>query len=213
MRITVFGAAGNVGKRVVDEALSRGHQVTAVVRRAGRFEQLNAALKAGIGDVGNLNDVLRLSEGQDLVISATRPPKGCESELIASTRCLLTASEQSGVRLLLVGGAASLTVPGSQGTLVVDDPKFVSPAWKDIALACLAQYKLCSENANLDWTYLSPPALIMPGQRSGKYRLGNDELIVDTEGNSQISLEDFAVALMDEAERPQYRQKRFTVAY
>ncbi|MCJ8282804.1 MAG: NAD(P)H-binding protein [Rivularia sp. ALOHA_DT_140] len=218
MRITVFGAAGNVGKRVVNEALARGHEVTAVVRNPARFNELNPSAKACVGDAGNVDDVVRLSTGQDLVISATRPPKGNESELVEITTSLLTGLEKSGVRLLLVGGAGSLTVPNSDGSLVVDDPNFVSPAWRDIALACVAQFNVCSSNTLVDWTYLCPPALLAPGERTGNFRLGNDELLIDAEGISKISMEDFSVALIDEAEFPRFKGNRFkgnrfTVAY
>jgi putative NADH-flavin reductase len=213
MKITVFGAAGNVGTRVINEALSRGHEVTAVVRSASRINQLNPLVKAVLGDASKVEDVVRLSEGQDLLVSATRPAKGSESDLIAITKSLLAGLAQTGVRLLLVGGAASLTVPNSNGTLVVNDPNFVGPGWLDIALACLEQYKVCAADNQVDWSYLSPPALILPGQRTAKFRLGNDELILDQQGKSTISLEDFAVALIDEAEQPKQQRRRFTVAY
>ena len=213
MKITVFGAAGNVATRVIDEALSRGHKVTAVVRSASRIDELNPLVKAVLGDASKVEDVIRLSEGQDLVVSATRPAKGNESELISITKSLLEGLAQTGARLLLVGGAASLTVPNSNGTLVVDDPNFVGPGWLDIALACLAQYKICAANNQVNWSYISPPALILPGERTAKFRLGNDELLLDQLGNSKISLEDFAVALIDEAEQPKQQRRRFTVAY
>lgn len=213
MRITVFGAAGNVSKRVIDEALSRGHEVTAVVRSASRFDEINPLAKTELGDASKVEDVIRLSEGQDLVVSATRPAQGSESDLITITHSLLAGLAQSGTRLLLVGGAASLTVPNSNDTLVVNDPNFVGPAWLDIALACLEQYNVCAANTEVDWTYMSPPALILPGERTANFRVGNDELLIDEQGNSKISLEDFAVALIDEAEQPKQLRRRFTVAY
>ena len=213
MKITVFGAAGNIGKRVINEALSRGHEITAVLRSASSIDGLSPLVKTKLGDASKVEDVVRLSEGQDLVVSATRPAAGSESELITITESLLTGLAQTGVKLLLVGGAASLTVPNSNGTLVVNDPQFVSPAWLDIALACLEQYKICAANSQVDWTYMSPPALILPGERTANFRLGNDELILDEQGHSKISLEDFAVALIDEAEQPKSQRKRFTVAY
>lgn len=212
MRITVFGAAGNVGSRVVAEALSRGHKVTAVVRDPARFHELHPAADARVGDAGNVDDVAQLSAGQDVVISATRPAPGNERELAAAAKALLAGLAQTGARLLVVGGAGSLTVPGAGGKTVIDDPNFPAD-WRDIALACNDQLEACRSEARVDWTYLSPPALLEPGARTGAYRLGTDELLVDARGNSKISMEDLAVALLDEAERPKHHRTRFTVAY
>ncbi|MFP3920889.1 MAG: NAD(P)-dependent oxidoreductase [Dichotomicrobium sp.] len=213
MKITVFGATGNVGSRTVAEALSRGHKVTAVIRDPAGAEELPTGVTAQQGDAASTDDVAELSAGQDVVISATRPAAGRESELVRMARALLDGVGQTGVRLLLVGGAGSLRVPDANGTLAVDDPRFVPAAWRDIALACVAQYEVCRAETGADWTYLSPPALLTPGERTGSYRLGADTLLVDAEGRSAISMEDFAVALLDEAEQPRHRRQRFTVAY
>ncbi|MEV5380734.1 NAD(P)-dependent oxidoreductase [Streptomyces nondiastaticus] len=212
MRITVFGAAGNVGSRVVAEALSRGHHVTAVVRDAARFPELPAAAEARTGDASNPDDVARLSAGQDLVIGATRPAPGSERQLVAATEGLLAGLARTGVRLLLVGGAGSLTLPGTEGTTVIDGPGFPAD-WRPIALACNDQLAACRADQEVDWAYLSPAALLEPGERTGRYRLGKDELLVDAEGVSAISMEDLSVALLDEAERPAHHRARFTVAY
>lgn len=212
MRITVFGATGNVGSRVVAEALSRGHDVTAVVRDPARLHQLPAAAHGRLGDAANIEEVASLSAGQDLVISATRPAPGREHELVATTRALLAGLARTGVRLLLVGGAATLTVPGTGGTTVIDAPDFPA-SWRPIALACADQLAVCRADTEVDWAYLSPAALLEPGERTGSYRMGADELLVDAEGRSMISMEDFAVALLDEAERPKHHRARFTVGY
>ena len=213
MKMTIFGAAGNVGKRVIDEAIMRGHEVTAVLRNPSRATELNPAANVVIGEADNVNDVVRLSMGQDIVISATRPPQGEENQLVTTAQSLLSGLAQTKVRLLLVGGAASLIIPNSQGTLVVDDINLVPLAWRDIALACLAQHKLCQKDESVEWSYLSPPAMISSGKRTGIFRLGNDELLVDEHGNSAISFEDFAIALVDEAEQQNHSKNRFTVAY
>ncbi|UNO39211.1 NAD(P)H-binding protein [Streptomyces sp. MST-110588] len=213
MRIVVFGAAGNVGSRVVAEALSRGHEVTAVVRDPARFRELPATAVPRTGDAADAEDVAGLSAGQDVVISATRPAPGGERQLVTTTEALLDGVARTGVRLLLVGGAATLTVPGSGGTTVLDTPGFLPAAWRDIALACAAQHAVCQAGTRADWAYLSPPAILEPGERTGHYRLGGDELLVDAEGRSAISMEDLAVALLDEAERPKHHRTRFTVAY
>ena len=212
MRITVFGAAGNVGSRVVAEAVSRGHEVTAVVRDRARFHELHAAVSARAGDAANVEDVAELSAGQDAVISATRPAPGHESELVIATKALLAGIAGTGARLLVVGGAGSLTLPGAGALRVSDDPNFPAP-WMDIALACNDQLEVCRTEAGVDWAYLSPAALLEPGERTGSYRLGTDELLIDAEGNSTISMEDLAVALIDEVERPRHHRARFTVAY
>ena len=212
MRITVFGAAGNVGSRLVAEAMLRGHEVTAIVRDPARFHELHAGARPRTGDAGNAEDVAALSVGEDVVISATRPPRGRENELVATARALLAGVARSGARLLVVGGAGNLLVPGAGGTTVIEEPNFPA-AWRSIAQACAEQLEVCRANADVDWAYLSPAALLEPGTRTGKYRLGKDELLVDAEGKSEISMEDLAVALLDEVERPQHHRVRFTVAY
>lgn len=213
MRITVFGAAGMVGSRVVTEALRRGHEVTAVVRNPARFPELDAAARARAGDAGRAADVAALSAGQDLVISATRPVPGREGELADTARSLLTGLARTGVRLLLVGGAGSLVVPGTGGQRVIDGPDFPA-SWRPIALACDDQLAAChADTQGADWAYLSPPARLEPGVRTGGYRVGTDELLVGAGGDSAISMEDLAVALLDEAERPRHHRTRFTVGY
>jgi putative NADH-flavin reductase len=153
-----------------------------------------------------------VSAGQDVVVTATRPPAGHEGELAAVAASLLTGLAGTGVRLLVVGGAGSLTVPGSGGTLVVDDPRYVPPEWRAIALARTDQLAVFRGNTDLDWAYPSPPAILEPGRRTGRYRSGTDELLTDPAGDSTISMEDLAVTLVDEAETPRHRRTRFTVA-
>ncbi|MEU4118625.1 NAD(P)H-binding protein [Kitasatospora sp. NPDC028055] len=212
MRITVFGATGNVGRRVVAEALARGHEVTAVVRNPAKPHGLPATVTLAVGDADEPADVARIAAGQDLVVAATRPAPGREHELAATTRGLLAGLAGTGVRLLAVGGAGSLTVPGTDGTILVESPGFPAEI-RPIALACSEQLELYRADGEVDWTYLSPAALLEPGVRTGRFRLGRDELLVDADGNSAISMEDLAVALLDEAEQPVHRRARFTAAY
>ncbi|MEM7138035.1 MAG: NAD(P)H-binding protein [Myxococcota bacterium] len=211
MRITVFGAAGSVGGRAVAEALHRGHEVTAVVRNPKRFSEVPAGAIARVGDASSVEDVVALSAGQDVVISATRPAPGRERDLVTTTKALMDGLRQTRVRLLLVGGAASLKVPGAN-RIVVDDPVLVPPALQAIAQACNEQLEACRVESTVDWTYLSPPAVLEPGERTGRYRTGSDTLVVDPDGRSHLSVEDLAVALLDEVESPQHRRARFTVA-
>lgn len=216
MRITIFGATGAVGSRTVQEALSRNHEVTAVGRNPERLQALAdslaaaGALQVRQGDASDAADVARLSLGQDVVISATRPVAGREDELAVAAKGLVGGLGGSGVRLLIVGGAASLTLPGDPGTLLVDGPGFPVEL-RPIALACNEQLDVIRGGDEVDWTYLSPPALLEPGVRTGSYRVGRDELLVGPDGTSYLSMEDFAVALLDEAERPRHRRLRFTV--
>ncbi|MCF2527530.1 NAD(P)-dependent oxidoreductase [Yinghuangia soli] len=213
MRITVFGAAGSVGSRVAAEASARGHEVTGVVRSRARLAELPSGVHGRVGDAAEPQDVARLAAGQDLVVSATRPAPGQEAELVAATRGLLAGLAGSGVRLLLVGGAGSLRIPGGGGLTVVDGPDF-PPSWRPIALACNDQLDaVTADSGAVDWAYLSPPAILEPGERTGAYRLGTDELVVAADGTSSISVEDLAVALVDEAERPKHHRVRFTVGY
>jgi putative NADH-flavin reductase len=213
MRVTVFGAAGTVGSRVVAEALARGHEVTAVVRAPARAPEPPAPARLRAGDAARAEEVAELSAGQDVVIAATRPAPGREDELVAVTRALLAGVAGSGARLLVVGGAGTLTVPGSGGRTVREDPVLCPPAWRPIAAAGAEQLAVCRTETRADWAYLSPPALLEPGERTGRYRLGADELLVDGQGRSAISAEDLAVALLEEAERPAHHRTRFTVGY
>jgi putative NADH-flavin reductase len=161
MRITVFGAAGNVGSRVVAEAVSRGHEVSAVVRDPVRLRDLHPAANARVGDATNVEDVAGLTAGQDVVITATRPAPGRESELVRTTKALLAGLAQTGVRLLVVGGAATLTLPGAGGATVIDDPNFPA-AWRDIAMACADQLEACRAEARVDWAYSARPRSCSP---------------------------------------------------
>ncbi|MGW5265014.1 NAD(P)-dependent oxidoreductase [Microbispora sp. NPDC004025] len=214
MRITVFGATGNVGRRVVAEAVSRGHEVTAVARTAVRLAGLPGGVDGGVrvrtGDATDMDDVVASIAGQDLAITATCPAPGAEGELVAVATTLLAACAKTGVRLLLVGGAGSLTVEG--GGPLMDRPGYPS-FLLPIASACVAQLAACRADTTADWAYLSPADVLVPGARTGRYRVGADELVVDADGESRISMEDLAVALLDEAERPRHHRTRFTVAY
>ena len=213
MKIIIFGAAGNVGSRIVNEALERGHQVSAVVRKSDQLHKLPKAVKGCTGDAQNVSDVTKLTAGHDLVISAVRPPSGHEQLLVPITQAILEGASESGVRVLVVGGAASLKIPGQQDTTVLSAENFLPEDVKPIARACFAQHQAIEQVQNTDWAYLSPPAMLVPGVRTGQYRLGSDELLYDKDGSSKISMEDFAVVLLDEGETPKHHKVRFTAAY
>jgi len=212
MKVIIFGAAGNVGSRIVSEALARNHQVSAVVRKSEQLEKLPAQVQGIIGDATSPNDVAKFSAGHDLVITAVRPPSGDEQLLVPITQSILEGAGRSGVRVLVVGGAASLRIPDQQDTTVLTAENFLPDAVKPIATACFAQHQAVEQVTETAWAYLSPPAMLVPGVRTGNYRLGSDELLYDDAGNSQISMEDFAVVLLDEGEKPAHHQVRFTAA-
>lgn len=213
MRIIVFGARGDVGSRVVAEAGQRGHTVTAVVRARAQLADLPPGVTGVVADVADTPALADLMAGYDLAVSAVRPPDGLEDTLVPLTGSVLSAAAQAGIRVLIVGGAASLKLPDQSDATVLTAEGFLPTSVVPIARACNAQYELCAAEKRARWAYLSPPALLRPGTRTGTYRVGSDVLLVDAEGNSEISMEDFAVALIDEAEMPRHTRARFTVAH
>lgn len=202
MKIAIVGASGNVGSRLVAEALRRGHHVTAVARSADS-EADTAQLThiaAGIKDP-SLPAKLR---GHDAIISSIHFTQAPADDLLALVRA-------SGVkRYLVVGGAGSLEA--APGKLVVDAPDF--PAiYLDEARAGKDFLDVLRGIDDLDWTFLSPSALFVAGERTGHFRLGDDALLVGADGKSWISFEDYAIAMLDEIEQPRHSRKRFTVGY
>ncbi|HTW47784.1 MAG TPA: NAD(P)-dependent oxidoreductase [Acidobacteriaceae bacterium] len=213
MNIVLFGASGMIGSRVLREAVSRGHSVKAVVRDPSRV-----AAERGVTVVkGDMTDAARVAEvvaGADAVVSAYSPGQGTEKQLLPAVGTLVAGARQAGVkRVLIVGGAASLFVaPG----VTVLESGHLPPEWLDIAKAhaeVLQWLRTSKAAAELEWTYFSPAGFIEPGERTGKFRVGKDDLIVDAQGQSRISAEDYAVALVDELEKPQHARQRFTVGY
>ncbi|MEM1053002.1 MAG: NAD(P)H-binding protein [Pseudomonadota bacterium] len=213
MDIIVFGARGDVGSRVVSEALSRGHNVTAAVRSVDQLGSIPDAVSTLVADAGDPCQITDAMTNNNVAISALRPPSGQEHELVDLTKSVLRAARSASVRTVIVGGAASLKVPGTNGHTVLSAPGFLPDKVVPIARACQAQYELCSTFKHAQWSYLCPPAMLQPGERTGHYRVGTDTLIVDLDGNSMISMEDFAVALVDETERASHLMRRFTVGY
>jgi putative NADH-flavin reductase len=212
MRIIVFGAGGNVGSRTVAEALERGHDVTAAVRDPEAHDIEGDGVTVVAADATDPASVAEAASGHDLAISTVGTDQGRAPETLpAAARALLEGLSRAGVpRLIVLGGAGSLEV--APGVRVLDEPDFLEE-WKPDALAqaeALDLYR--SATTDVDWTYVSPAAVLAPGERTGEYRKGEDRLLVDDEGNSAISMEDFAVALLDEAESAEHVRRRFTVA-
>lgn len=203
MNIALIGATGFIGSRLLAELGRRGHRVTAIVRNPEKVPQ-GAGVTAKRGDVFDRDGLAALLAGHDAVISAVHFSASDPAVLLAAVR-------QSGVkRYLVVGGAGSLAV--APGVKLFDTKEF--PAiYLDEAKKGGAYLDLLRAEASLDWTFLSPSALIEPGARTGKFRLGKDDLLVGAEGRSAISAEDYAVALVDELEKPEHSRQRFTVGY
>jgi len=203
MNIALIGVSGRVGSRLLAELLSRGHSVTGIARSAAGVAPC-ASLVVKVADATDPTQLAPLLAGHDAAISAVR-------FVSADPRALIAAVERAGVpRLLVVGGAGSLEIAAGQA--LVDSPGFPD-AYKAEAIAGRAFLDLLRAQPALDWSFLSPSAEFAPGERTGKFRLGTDRLLVDAQGKSRVSMEDFAIALVDELERPAHSRQRFTVGY
>jgi uncharacterized protein len=213
MNVVLYGATGMIGQRILNELVTRGHKVKGVARHPEKIAA-NANVSAVQGDVMDAAGVAEAVKGADAVISAYGPgavgPADPYGLMEDSTRALIAGVKKAGLpRFLMVGGAGSLMVgPGVD----LIDSGHLPDEWKPIAIAHRDALKLLRES-DLDWTSLSPAAFIEPGKRTGKFRVGTDTLITDGEGKSRISAEDYAVAMVDELEKPQHVRQRFTVAY
>jgi uncharacterized protein len=203
MKIAIIGATGNVGTRLVNEALSRHHAVTAIARDSSKLTR-RTGLLATMGDVTKPDVILPLLKGHDAIISSLRFQGIDPQQLIELAR-------SSGVkRFLVVGGAASLEI--APGQILLDSPHF-PPAYKPEASAAKSFLDALRNVKDLDWTLLSPSVFFGPGERTGKFRLADNTLLTAADGKSSISYEDYAVAMFDEIENPKHIRARFTVGY
>ena len=211
MKIALIGASGFIGSGLREEALSRGHQVTALVSNPAKLPAA-ANLKAQAVDVNDTAALAAAIAGHDLVISAFSGHAAQDVREVygRGIRSIIAAAKQAGLRLLVVGGAGSLEVaPGKQ---LVDSPEFPAQ-YKGTAEGARDALHWLRDEPTLDWTMLSPSMMIQPGPRTGQFRLGGNQLLFSAAGKSEISVADYAVAMLDEAERPQHRRQRFTVGY
>src|SRR3989338_7694388 len=211
MKLALIGASGFVGAAVLQEALDRGHQVTGIVRNPAKLPQ-HAALNAVAG--GGHEALAAHLKGHDAVIHAFNPGWGTadiRERFIQGSQAIIAASKQADVqRLLVVGGAGSLYVaPGLQ---LIDTPDF-PPEYKEGAEGARQALNLLKAETALAWSFISPPALLQPGARSGQFRIGGDQLLMNGDAPAQISVADLAVAIIDELERPHHLRQRFTVGY
>jgi putative NADH-flavin reductase len=213
MKIALIGATGYIGSAILQEALDRGHEVTAIVRDPTKLKA-HPKLHPQKGDVYNADEVGRLVAGHDAVISAFNPGWGnpdIYNQQVRGTRAIINGVKKAGVkRLLFVGGAGSLEV--KPGVHAVDLQGFPAE-YKQGALATREALNTLRKEPSLEWSFLSPSADISPGQRTGKFRLGTDQMLKDVNGQSRISTEDYAMAMIDEIEHPAHIRQRFTVGY
>lgn len=203
MTIAVLGATGMVGGRVIAEAGARGHQVLALSRQpASADPNVTPNVTPIAVDANDAHAVREALGTADAVVVTVRTDPVDQEFLVGTTRSVLDVAARLGVRVLVVGGAGALRSPDDQGLLVADNPAYVPAELKLIAAAGIAQLRTCQAHADADWVYLSPPALLEPGDRTGRYRRGTDTLLTGADGRSWISAEDLAVAVVDELENP-----------
>lgn len=208
MKVAVIGATGNAGSRITAELLKRGHHVRAIVRSRDAVPQKNQ-IEIATSDLSNATQLADALKGADAVISAYRPPDGDTDQIVSTTQRITDAVKKNNQRLLVVGGAGGLFVaPGVTAIASGHLPEVALPIAKSHE-----QVRKDLEASGADWTYFAPAGLFEPGERTGKFRLGKDDLIVDSSGNSRVSMEDYAIAAVDELENPTHRRKRFTIGY
>jgi len=213
LKITVYGGTGNIGQRIVHEALSRGHRVQVVVRDPDRVSEKDPKLTVVKGDVLDATQAARLISGQDVVVCAVsfrrpQPDFGGYRRAAETLVGVLRTLGAQAPRLIVVGGAGSLEK--SPGVLLVDT---MPAAYRGEVMGQKEALDYYRSVKDVPWTYFSPAASIAPGARTGKFRLGGEQLITDAKGDSRISMEDYAVAVLDEAEKPAHLHQRFTIGY
>jgi putative NADH-flavin reductase len=207
MKIVLYGVTGNSGQRILQELTNRGHVVTAVARN---ISKLPPTVKAVKDDLSNIDAIASVIAGADIVVSAYAPPQDNTDALLGVTERQIAAVKKAGAsRLIVVGGAGLLEVtPGV--TLITSGylPEAVLP----IATSHEKALRIL-KGSDINWTYFSPAGFFEPGQRTGKYRLGTTNLIANEKGESRISFEDYALALVDEIEKPAHERGQLSIGY
>lgn len=212
MKIAIIGATGYVGSALLKEAAARGHDITALVSRPDRVP-VSDRVRAEQADVMAQDGLAGQLKGHDAVISAFsgHAQEDVYGYYMKGIQSIISATRQAGVpRLLVVGGAGALEV--APGVQLIDTPAFPAQ-WKATAEGARQAVALLRGEEELNWTVLAPSAHLEPGARTGRFRTGKDQLLVDEAGKSHISVEDYAVAMLDELERPAHPRSRFTVGY
>lgn len=216
MKIALIGATGFVGSAALTELLQRGHAVTALARHPAKLSP-QPGLSVVSADVLDMQQVAHAVQGHDAVLSAYNP--GWDNPalyelFLQGSQAIADGVKQAGVkRLVVVGGAGSLFV--APGVQLIDTPAFLDHVPPNIvpgARAARAELARLRGETTLDWTCVSPPAMLAPGERTGAYRLGGEDLLMDGDRPAGISVADLAVALVDELEQPRHLKQRFTVA-
>ena len=206
MKVAVIGATGNAGSRITTELLKRGHHVPTVFRSLDK-NLLTAGLEVASSDLSYVAQLVKALKGADAVVSAYRPPDDDTDQIVGTTKRITDAVKVNKQRLLVVGGAVGLFVAPS--VTVIASGHLPEPALP-IAKSHEQVYKDLKVSG-ADWTYFAPTGLFEPGENPGKFRLGKDDLIMDASGNSRISMEDYAIATLDELEKSQHRGERFNL--
>lgn len=215
MRVALIGASGFVGSHLLTELINRNYHVVAIVRSADKVKEKNDKLKVIETDIFDTDKLAETLKGCDVVVSAYNPgwknPNIAE-ETLKGYESILAAAKKSGIkRIQIVGGAGTLYIrPGKTVIEAGLIPDNILPGVKALAKV-LKEYLL--PDKSIDWVFFSPAGTIEPGERTGKYRLGLDNLIKDKNGKSKISVEDYAKAMVDELEKPQHHYQRFTIGY
>jgi putative NADH-flavin reductase len=210
MKVALYGATGKTGSRILKELVSRGHRVIAIVRDPAKLPQPGPGVTVKRDDLSDPKKIAAAVDGAEAVISAYGPPQDNVDAIVGVTQRQVEAlSHGARTRLIVVGGAGGLNV--APGVRLVDAPNFPEP-FRPIATAHIKAMNVLKASA-IDWTYLAPAAYFEPGERTGKFRLGKDELIANPQHESRISMEDYAIALVDELEEPKHRRQRFSVGY
>ena len=213
--VVLIGASGFVGTAILNELLNRGHKVTAIVRDQTKVTASNPNLKVVQADVTDTDVLIEASKGKDAVISAYNPGwknPNIYEETLKNYPLIVDSVKKAGVeRLLIVGGAGTLFYAPGKMVMDADDiPAKLLPGIKSLGEFYLNTLR--KEN-DIDWIFLSPAANMTPGERTGKFRIGKDDLVVGVNGDSNISVEDYAVAMVDELEQKHHHKERFTIGY
>ncbi|EOA51741.1 NAD(P)-dependent oxidoreductase [Bacteroides salyersiae] len=214
-KVVLIGASGFVGSAILNEALNREIQVTAVVRHPEKIKIQNENLIIKKADVSSLDEVAEVCKGADAVISAFNPGwdnPDIYDETIKVYLTIMDGVKKSGVsRFLMVGGAGSLFI--APGIRLVDSGEVPEKLLPGVKALSDFYFHFLKKEKEIDWVFFSPAADMVPGVRTGRYRLGKDDMVVDVAGNSHISVQDYAAAMIDEFEKPAHHQERFTIGY
>ena len=213
--VVLIGASGFVGNAILNELLSRGHKVTAVVRNPKKINVTNSKLEIVKTDVSDTNVMVEICKGKEAIISAYNPGwanPDIYEETLRNFPFILEAAKRSGAkRLLCVGGAGTLFC--APGLRVVDSGAIPDAIMNGVKSLGEFYLNTLMNEKTIDWIFFSPAGTLESGKRTGKFRLGKDDLIVDENGISHISVEDYAVAMVDELENPKHHYERFTIGY